>query len=308
MLVDFDRKELLDSFKPLYRLALREDIPTSDVTSELVFSDGLSTGYRGSEKSNQLILNKKTPYKEAVLFSKAKGVIAGMFLAEYIFADKKIKYKALKQDGDKIEKGSKIFLLEGDYISILGVERIVLNLLQKLSGIASYTRLFVSKLAGTKIKILDTRKTTLGHRYLEKYSVKIGGGENHRFSLSDEYLIKDNHIDFLGSLEKVFQILKFKEKKKLTLECRSVDEALLAAKYEGIDQLLLDNFSLKQLKKAVPLIREEYKRNKRKIKIEISGGVNLKNIEEFKGLDIDYISVGALTHSAPILDLSLTVV
>ncbi len=273
-------------------LGIAEDIGNGDITTLAVTTN----------------INAKKFKKKAVIISKSKGIVAGLSLVKTIFTSKKIKVQLNRKDGDKIEKGDTLATLQGDYPGIVSYERIALNFLQRLSGIASLTHEFQEKLKGSTIKILDTRKTIPGYRLLEKYAVYLGGGQNHRFSLNDEYLLKDNHVDFVGGITPAINKIKEhqgkKKKRKLTVECRSLKEVEEASQHPLVDQILLDNFSLfslNSLKKAINTI----KKNNQKMQIEVSGNVNLKNLTLYKKLPIDYLSSGAITHSAPALDISL---
>jgi nicotinate-nucleotide pyrophosphorylase (carboxylating) len=215
--------------------------------------------------------------------------------------DSRIVFKCIKKDGEQVKAKEKIALIQGKVKSILSAERTALNFLQRLSGITSLTAKYVEKIKGTEAKILDTRKTTPGMRMLEKYAVKMGGGVNHRMGLYDMILIKENHIKASGGISKAVEIAKSKYRNKIIeVEVRDFKEVIEAA-LTATDWIMLDNMSIREMKTAVKLIRSA----NQKIKIEVSGGVTLRNVRDIALTGVDFISVGALTHSAPVLDLSL---
>ena len=240
----------------------------------------------------------------ARLLVKQDGILCGVELAKKIFAkfDPTLKMNQILHDGDAIKKGDIAFTVEGKTISILQTERLVLNFMQRLSGIATQTHEYVKLLEGTNTKILDTRKTTPGLRLLEKYAVKIGGGENHRIGLYDMILIKDNHIDYAGgvtqAITKTKEYLKAKGKDlKIEVEARTLAEIEEILKFD-VERILIDNFTPEETKKAVALING-------KCKTESSGGITKESIRAYAEAGVDYISVGALTHHISSLDLSL---
>lgn len=240
----------------------------------------------------------------ARLLVKQDGILCGVELAKKIFAkfDPTLKMTQYLHDGDAIKKGDVAFIVEGKTISILQTERLVLNFMQRLSGIATQTHEYVKLLEGTGTKILDTRKTTPGLRLLEKYAVKIGGGENHRIGLYDMILIKDNHIDYAGgvtaAITKTKEYLKAKGKNlKIEVEARTLDEIKEILNFD-VDRILIDNFTPEETKTAVALING-------KCKTESSGGITKESIRTYAEAGVDYISVGALTHHISSLDLSL---
>lgn len=240
----------------------------------------------------------------ARLLVKQDGILCGVELAKKIFAkfDPSLKMNQIMHDGDTIKKGDIAFTVEGKTISILQTERLVLNFMQRLSGIATQTHEYVKLLEGTNTKILDTRKTTPGLRLLEKYAVKIGGGENHRIGLYDMILIKDNHIDYAGgvtqAITKTKEYLKAKGKDlKIEVEARTLAEIEDILKFD-VERILIDNFTPEETKKAVALING-------KCKTESSGGITKESIRAYAEAGVDYISVGALTHHISSLDLSL---
>jgi len=210
-------------------------------------------------------------------------------------------FKSLVSDGAEVKTNQKVALIQGRVKSILATERTALNFLQRLSGIASLTREYLKKIKGTRAKVLDTRKTTPGMRLLEKYAVRAGGGKNHRKGLYDMIVMKDNHIKSAGSISSALRKAQMDKKGfKIEIETKNLKQVKEALSFK-LDWIMLDNFKLKDLKKAVKLIRSKDK----KVKIEASGQVNLKNVRKFALSGVDYISVGALTHSAKALDLSL---
>jgi nicotinate-nucleotide pyrophosphorylase (carboxylating) len=269
----------------IVNLALREDIGDGDHTS-------LATIPEQSEG-------------EAVLLAKDTGIIAGIEVAREVFrqVDRDVKMDVLINDGNSIRKGDKIFLVSGKARSLLTAERTALNFLQRMSGIATFTRTLADKLKGTQARLLDTRKTTACNRTLEKMAVRLGGGYNHRFGLYDMIMIKDNHIDFAGGIEQAIsatnQYLKEKEKElKIEIEVRNFEELHEVLHVGSIDRIMLDNFTPEDLKKAVTLINGKYE-------TEASGNINSENIRQYAETGVDYISVGALTHQIKSLDLSL---
>lgn len=238
---------------------------------------------------------------EAVLIAKDEGILAGVDIALEVFnvLDPDIKMEKYKNDGDKFQKGDQIIKLSGSGKSILKGERVFLNLVQKLSGIATTTNKYVQKLKGTSVKLLDTRKTTPGLRAFEKYAVRVGGGHNHRFALYDMVMIKDNHIVLVGSITEAVKQIKSKVSPmvKIEVEVSSFDELKEALKTEA-DIIMLDNMDIQQIKKAVEI-------NQGRKKLEVSGNITLDNVEEYAKTGVDFISTGAVIHSSKWLDLSL---
>lgn len=242
---------------------------------------------------------------KAQLLIKQDGIIAGIEIVKNIFGliDSNLKIEQFLFDGDEMHRGDIAFIVEGKIHSILQAERLILNVLQRMSGIATTTRTYVDKLIGTKAKVLDTRKTTPGLRYMEKLAVRIGGGENHRMGLFDMIMLKDNHIDFAGGIEqaitKANEYLKIKQKNiKIEIEARNLDEVKEILRIGGVDRIMLDNFNYDNTREAVKLIDGKFE-------IESSGGITLETIRNYAICGVDYISVGALTHQIKSLDMSL---
>lgn len=265
----------------LIRMALEEDITSEDITT------------------NSVMRKKETG--EVQLLCKEDGVIAGLWVFERVFTllDENTETEFYVKDGDKVKKGQLLGMVRGDIRVLLSGERTALNYLQRMSGIATYTRQIADMLEGSQTKLLDTRKTTPNMRIFEKYAVKTGGGYNHRYNLSDGILLKDNHIGAAGSVKKAVEMAKEYAPfvRKIEVETENLDmvkEALEA----GADIIMLDNMSPEMMREAVELIDG-------RAQTECSGNVTRENIEKLVSIGVDYISSGALTHSAPILDLSL---
>lgn len=241
----------------------------------------------------------------ALLHIKDGGILAGVNLAEKIFLhlSPSIKFTKLKADGDLIQNGETAFEISAKARTILKGERLVLNCMQRMSGIATLTREYVKRIEGFKSKILDTRKTTPLFRAAEKWGVRIGGGENHRFGLYDMILIKDNHIDYAGGIVNALVAARnYLEERKLSLrveiEARTLHDAELILKAGNADRIMLDNFSLPDLRKAIEMIGS-------RLETEASGGITLETVRDVASTGVNYISVGALTHSYRSLDMSL---
>ena len=242
---------------------------------------------------------------KAQLLIKQKGILAGMEIAKKVFneIDSSLSFEQFLFNGNEITSGDRAFIVEGKIQSILQAERLVLNIMQRMSGIATTTKMYADKLAGTKAKILDTRKTTPGMRYLEKLAVKIGGGENHRMGLYDMIMLKDNHIDFAGgivaAITKANQYLEDSNKDlKIEIEARNLSEVKTIKNFGGVDRIMLDNFNYDDTREAVKLINGQFE-------AESSGGITLDTIRGYAECGVDYISVGALTHQIKSLDMSL---
>ena len=268
--------------------ALREDIGDGDHTS--------------------LACIPSTNEGKAKLLIKGKGILAGIDIAQQIFHrfDPLMKITVFINDGAKVFTGDVALTVEGQILSILQCERLVLNTMQRMSGIATQTNRYVEELKGTSTKLLDTRKTTPGVRLLEKEAVRIGGGDNHRVGLFDMILIKDNHIDFAGGIEKaidaVHQYLQKHDKTlKIEIETRNLNDVERVLKHGKIDRIMFDNFDIATVSKAVEMVDGRYE-------TESSGNINIDNIRDYALCGVDYISVGALTHQIKCLDMSLKAV
>ena len=242
---------------------------------------------------------------KAQLLVKEDGIIAGIEIAIQIFKefDNSIEIKTILKDGDIVKVGDVAFTVGGPSTTLLSAERLVLNVMQRMSAIATLTNKYVKELEGLPTKVLDTRKTTPLIRFLEKEAVKIGGGVNHRFGLYDMVMLKDNHNDFAGGIEKsINKTVQYLKDNKLNLkievETRNLEEVKEVLKVGQIDRIMLDNFSYDGMKKAVQLIDGKYE-------TEASGGINLKTVRKYAECGVDFVSVGALTHSVSNMDLSL---
>jgi nicotinate-nucleotide pyrophosphorylase (carboxylating) len=242
---------------------------------------------------------------KAHLLVKQDGVLAGVELAQQIFRqfDPELKFHLILEDGEKVTNGDIAFTIEGRSRSILTTERLVLNCMQRMSGIATLTNEMVSLLEGLNTKILDTRKTTPGFRMLEKWAVRIGGGENHRVGLYDMIMIKDNHIDFTGGINEAINAahdyLNTRDKNlKICIEARSLDDIEQIMNNGKVDRIMLDNFKPSLMKDAISLINHQFE-------TEATGGITKDTLRTYAESGVDYISVGAITHSAGSLDLSL---
>jgi len=266
------------------RAWLAEDVGYGDVTTETTIPAGTAAS--------------------AIIHVKEDGIIAGLPVARLVFdvVDPSLTFRALAQDGDRVARGTVIAEVEGSAHSILTGERLALNLMQRMSGVATKTRTFVDALEGLPTRLVDTRKTTPGHRLLEKYAVTIGGGSNHRFGLYDAVMIKDNHIKGAGGIRAAVEAARARIPHTMTIEVETeslaqVDEALEA----GADIIMLDNMTNALMKEAVARIKERAPH----VKVEASGGVRLETIRAIAETGVDVISVGALTYSFEALDISL---
>lgn len=261
--------------------ALREDISSEDVSTNAVMPEPKAG--------------------EVELIAKQDGIVAGLGVFARVFEllSEETKVSFSVKDGDSVQKGQKIGTVHGDIRVLLSGERTALNYLQRMSGIATYTHQVASLLAGTKTKLLDTRKTTPNNRIFEKYAVKVGGGNNHRYNLSDGVLLKDNHIGAAGSVTAAVKMAKEYAPfvRKIEVEVETLDQVREAVA-AGADIIMLDNMNHDTMKDAMQIING-------KAEVEVSGNVTKENIARITDLGVDYISSGALTHSAPILDLSL---
>jgi nicotinate-nucleotide pyrophosphorylase (carboxylating) len=284
---------------PLVKYALSEDVGTGDITT----LNSIGTGV----------------HARAAVMVKAQGVIAGLDVARLTFreADPGLTFKALARDGERVQPGAAVAQVTGEVGGILKAERTALNFMQHLSGVATLARRYVDAVAGTSCTILDTRKTTPGLRFLEKYAVKCGGADNHRFALWDMYLVKDNHIRAAGGITPAIDRIARTRQGDLLLEVEieSLPQLREALRPE-VDRILIDNRTVAEVKAAIAEIDAWSKQNpadhgrmrpgaKRWPEVEISGGITLETVRAYADTGADYISVGALTHSAPALDLSL---
>ncbi len=268
------------------RNALKEDIGTGDITTSATVPAGhVSVG---------------------TFISKDRFTVAGLPFVKrtFLLVDSRLKFKMKSNEGVSVKKGEILAEVRGNTRSILLAERVALNILQRLCGIATLTNSFVNRIKASGVKILDTRKTAPGLRYLDKYAVKMGGGHNHRFGLYDAFLIKDNHIEAAGGIENAVRLARQGKgrRKKVEVETGTLSEVNQALS-AGADMIMLDNMPLDRMRKAVQLIR---KRNA-SVLIEASGNVNLANVSSIAKTGIDCISVGLLTHSAPAADISLKI-
>src|SRR5690554_7953640 len=277
--------EVENLIKNLIELAFAEDIGDGDHTT-------LCSIPATEEGSSRLLI-------------KEEGILAGVEIAKVVFHkfDPNLKVEVFIEDGTHVEPGEVAFVVSGKVQSLLQTERLVLNIMQRMSGIATITNKYVKLLEGTNAKVLDTRKTTPGMRMLEKQAVKIGGGVNHRIGLFDMILLKDNHVDFAGGIENAInsakQYLKDNKKDlKIEIEVRNLDELNEVLRIGGVDRIMLDNFSPENTRLAVEVVNGS-------VELESSGGIDFNTIREYALTGVDFISVGALTHSVMSLDMSL---
>ena len=282
MFPNYLNKEKLHEF---IRIAIREDHGDGDHTS------------LGSIKEDKKV--------QAHLLFKEEGIVAGIEMAQMIFGmfSKEILFESFKKDGDKIHPGEVVFKVSGNARQLLGAERLVLNCMQRMSGIATYTRYLKSLIKNSCSQLLDTRKTTPNFRIAEKWAVEIGGGVNHRFGLYDMVMLKDNHIDFAGGVAEALKstksyLKKNKKKLKIEIEVRSLEELKEVIKEGGVNRILFDNMMPSQIRQGIAMIDGKYE-------TEASGGITEMSISEIADTGVDYISVGALTHSYKSLDMSL---
>ena len=280
-----DEKEMMAAY---IRLAMKEDIGDGDHTT--------------------LSCIPASATDKAVLVAKEAGVIAGMEVAKTVYetVDPKVVFTPLVEDGSEVVPGDRVFTVEGASRSILTAERLSLNYIQRMSGIATYTRKLTRMIGEGKAVLLDTRKTTPNNRVFEKMAVRIGGGRNHRFGLFDMILIKDNHIDFAGGItQAIAAVHAYLREKSLQLaieiEVRSFEELEEVLRHGGVNRIMLDNFTPADIRKAVSMIDGRYE-------TEASGGINEQTLAEYAATGVDFISVGALTHHISSLDLSLKAV
>lgn len=269
----------------LIELAIREDIGDGDHTSLCCIP--------ATEKGRMRLLCKQ------------EGILAGIEIAQLVLRrlDPDMQFEQILRDGDRVKPGDVAFYVSGRLQSLLQAERILLNIMQRMSGVATQTARYVKELEGLKTRVLDTRKTTPGMRVLDKMAVKLGGGENHRMGLFDMVILKDNHIDFAGGItaavEQTKVYLEAKGKRiPIEVEVRSLDDVREVLRLDGVDRIMLDNFTPALTREAVELIAG-------RCEVESSGGITLDNLREYAACGVDFISVGALTHQIKSLDLSL---
>ncbi len=276
----------ISTYRSLIQQALSEDIPLGDITTFCTVDSQIQG--------------------RAIILAKENCIVAGLFVAQEVFAnvDRTISCHSMCDEGAAIQTGSILMEMQGSLASILIGERVALNLLQRLCGVATQTAAFVKELTGTRCRILDTRKTTPGLRVLEKYAVRVGGGHNHRFSLSDGVLIKDNHIAACGSITEAVKRVRQNAPHTLTIQCEiSNMEELQEALNAGVQAILLDNMGIDALKKAVEFTRKTAPH----VLIEASGGITLKNVREIALTGVDMVSTGSITHSVKAVDISLRI-
>ncbi len=272
----------------------------TDKLLDLAFAEDIGDG-----DHTTLCSIPETATGKARLLIKEEGILAGVEVARTVFHrfDEGLAVEVFINDGAYVKPGDVAFMVSGKVQSLLQTERLVLNIMQRMSGIATITGKYVKLLEGTKTKVLDTRKTTPGMRMLEKQAVRIGGGENHRIGLFDMILLKDNHVDFAGGIEKAIRGAQkyLKERNKqlnIEIEVRNFDELSQALAVGGIDRIMLDNFTPEQTREAVKIVNG-------RVELESSGGITFETIRQYAECGVDYISVGALTHSVKSLDMSL---
>ena len=296
MQAEFDFEEI----KEIVQLAIKEDIGDGDITSNIFIPDDSES--------------------EGALIAKEAGIVAGLPVAGYVLLqiDKDLIFTSNIEDGSRVERGTEIARVKGLTISLLSAERVVLNFLQRLSGIATATNRFAEKVKGYKVQIMDTRKTTPGWRYLEKYAVRVGGGVNHRMGLYDHILIKDNHLKIMESEKENGAIVRLVKKARKQIENGTLIEAEVEDLSQvkdvadaGVDIILFDNIEPSKIRKAINMVKE-YEKNQgartgKAILTEASGNITIQNVEDYAKAGVDRISVGAITHSARALDISFEI-
>ncbi|HBR21007.1 MAG TPA: carboxylating nicotinate-nucleotide diphosphorylase [Nitrospiraceae bacterium] len=274
------------SVREIIRIALEEDIGNGDITTAFLIPEDSES--------------------KALIIAKGNFVVAGIpFIKEVFgFFDREVRFNVFINDGSKVMKGDVIAEVSGGTKVLLSGERVSLNILQRLSGIATLTNMFVEKVKGLHAKIVDTRKTTPGLRFMEKYAVRVGGGNNHRFGLFDGILIKDNHIEAVGSITEALRLAsEGHHLAKIEVEVENLND-LKEAIEGGADIVMLDNMSVQDMKEAVNIVRS----SKKEVILEASGNVSLENVREVAETGVDLISIGALTHSATAVDISMKIV
>ena len=279
----------MEKVRALVRLALKEDIGKGDITSKLTVP--------------------KPAQALALIMAKEEAVIAGLPVAKLVYemVDPALVFDGLLPDGSRVEYGDILVKIQGSARSILAGERVALNFLQHLSGVATLTAKYVEQVQGTSAKILDTRKTLPGFRVLDKYAVRMGGGTNHRMGLYDMVLIKSNHVELAGGIGNAIRKIKRSNGKgtKVVAEVRTLNEATEAL-FASPDRLLLDNMSIDKIREVVALVETSNRAREVKTDLEVSGGVHLDNVRAIAQTGVNFVSVGALTHSARAVDISLT--
>jgi len=290
----------LEKIKDIVQLAIKEDIGDGDITSKIFIPDGSKT--------------------EGMLIAKEAGVVAGLPVAGYVLSqiDENLILTSNIEDGSRVKKGTIIGSVKGLTLSLLSAERLVLNFLQRLSGVATSTNMFAERIKGYRTQIMDTRKTAPGWRYLEKYAVRVGGGINHRMGLYDQILIKDNHLKTMGSEKENGAISRFVRKAREQIENGMLIEVevedlcqIKEVMDAGVDIILFDNMEPSKIREAVGMVKE-FEKNQgagtgNAILTEASGNITIENVEEYADAGVDRISVGAITHSARALDISFDI-
>jgi nicotinate-nucleotide pyrophosphorylase (carboxylating) len=290
----------LEKIRDIVQLAIKEDIGAGDITSKIFIPDGFET--------------------EGVIIAKEAGIVAGLPVAGYVLSqiDENLIFTSNIEDGSRVKKGTIIGSVKGLTLSLLSAERLVLNFLQRLSGIATATNRFAEKIKGYRTQIMDTRKTAPGWRYLEKYAVRVGGGINHRMGLYDQILIKDNHLKAMGSEKENGAISRLVRKAREQIENGMLIEVEVEDLCQikdvvdaGVDIILFDNMEPSKIREAVDIVREIEKNQDagtgKAILTEASGNITIENVEEYADAGVDRISVGAITHSARVLDISFDI-
>ncbi len=290
----------LEKIRDIVQLAIKEDIGDGDITSKIFIPDGFET--------------------EGVIIAKEAGIVAGLPVAGYVLSqiDENLIFTSNIEDGSRVKKGTIIGSVKGLTLSLLSAERLVLNFLQRLSGIATATNRFAEKIKGYRTQIMDTRKTAPGWRYLEKYAVRVGGGINHRMGLYDQILIKDNHLKAMGSEKENGTISRLVRKAREQIENGMLIEVEVEDLCQikdvvdaGVDIILFDNMEPSKIREAVDIVREIEKNQDagtgKAILTEASGNITIENVEEYADAGVDRISVGAITHSARVLDISFDI-
>ena len=290
----------LEKIRDIVQLAIKEDIGAGDITSKIFIPDGFET--------------------EGVIIAKEAGIVAGLPVAGYVLSqiDENLIFTSNIEDGSRVKKGTIIGSVKGLTLSLLSAERLVLNFLQRLSGIATATNRFAEKIKGYGTQIMDTRKTAPGWRYLEKYAVRVGGGINHRMGLYDQILIKDNHLKIMGSEKENGVISRLVRKAREQIENGMLIEVEVEDLCQikdvvdaGVDIILFDNMEPSKIREAVDIVKEIEKNQDagtgKAILTEASGNITIENVEEYADAGVDRISVGAITHSARVLDISFDI-